>query len=184
MPDIFSNQSIQNFYQTAQRKDFARKNLFRVLSIETAFSDIRFNDQDYVYITTTALPQRAITNQPVKYMGMDFNVPGTANYPGSSNWAVTFRMPQDLSIRAKLEEWTRRIFDDQTTTGTYELNALGNVNLALMDKGGRPLRLYRIQGAYCVSVGGYELDATDSGGIVTQQATLAYQYWTAEDLAR
>jgi hypothetical protein len=181
MADIFSNQSIQNFYQTAFRKDFARKNLFRVLGIDTGFSDISFNESDLVYITSTKLPQRAISNIPVKFMGMDFNLPGTANYPGSANWSVNFRMPQDLSIREKLEKWTRRIFDDETSTGSYELPQ-GVIRLALMNKDGRPMRIYRLIGAYCVSLGDYNLDITDNGGVVEQSATIAYQYWNAESV--
>lgn len=177
MANIFSDQNIQNFYQTAYQKDFARKNLFRVISIETGISGLTFDNTDLVYITTTSLPQRAINNTKVPYMGVSFNVPGTASYPGSDAWKVTFRMPADLSIRAKLEAWSRVIFNDQTSTGAYQLNNLGTIVLALMSKSGQPIRQYTLIGAYCTSLGEYGLDATDSGSIVTQDANIAYQYW-------
>jgi hypothetical protein len=110
-------------------------------------------------------------------MGMSFNIPGTANYPGSEGWNVTFRMPQDLSIREKLEAWTRAIFDDRNSTGAYEVANLGTVWLALMDKTGVPLRTYTLVGAYCQSLGDYALDITNGGDVVEQAATIAYQYW-------
>jgi hypothetical protein len=177
MANIFSNQSIQNFYQTAYKKDFARKNLFRVISIETGVAGLTFDDSDLVYVTTTSLPKRDINNIPVKYMGLQFNVPGTASYTGSEGWNVTFRMPQDLSIRRKFEAWSRVMFDDATSTGLYELKNAGNVTLALMGKGGLPIRTYKLVGAYCKSLGDYALDVTDGGSVVEQVATLAYQYW-------
>lgn len=177
MANIFSNQNIQNFYQTAYKKDFARKNLFRILSIETGSSGITFDDSDLVYVTSTSLPKRAINNVSLPFMGMKFNIPGTANYPGSESWNVTFRMPGDLLIRRKLEAWSRAIFNDATSTGGYELKNLGTVWLALMSKGGVPMKTYKLVGAYCVSLGEYALDATDAGSVVEQQATIAYQYW-------
>ena len=180
MSDIFNNQTIQNFYDAALRLDFARKNLFRVDYIETQFTNVRFDTDDLVYIETLSLPQRTINNQPVKFMGVDFNVPGTASYPGSNAWNVTFRMPGDLMIRRKLEQWTRNVFDDQTSTGAYNLADLGTLGLSLMDKDGQPVISYKLWGVYCVSLGDYALDIKDSGSIVTQPATLAYQYWTSD----
>lgn len=177
MANLFQNQDINSFFQNAINKDFARTNLFRVLYITSGATNIVFDQTDLVYITTTTLPDRAIKNIPVPFMGLQFNVPGTASYPGSDAWNVTFRMPQDLAIRQKLELWTRGTFDDATSTGAYEVKDLGSVGLALMGKGGQILRFYNLVGAYCTKLGTYNLDVTQAGEIVTQQATLAYQYW-------
>jgi hypothetical protein len=46
-----------------------------------------------------------------------------------------------------------------------------------MSKGGQPIRSYKLVGAYCVSLGDYALDSTDTGSVVEQEATIAYQYW-------
>lgn len=177
MANLFQNQDINNFFQQALNKDFARTNLFRVLYISSGATNILFDQQDLVYITTATLPTRSINNIKVPYMGLSFNVPGTANYPQSDSWQVTFRMPQDLSIRSKLELWTRGTFDDATSTGAYNLRDLGNIGIALMGKDGSVLRVYNLIGAYCVSLGNYTLNATAAGEIVEQQATIAYQYW-------
>lgn len=174
---LFQGQSIADFYQQAQSKDFARKNLFRVLEITGGTNGLTFDSSDLVYVTTTTLPRRQINSVKVAYMGMQFNVPGTASYPGSDAWNVTFRMPADLSIRQKFEYWTRATFDDANTTGLYSMKDLGKVHLALMGKGGNPLVSYILHGVYCVSLGDYALDATDNGAVVEQQVTLAYQYW-------
>jgi len=177
MANIFQNQDINNFFQQALNKDFARTNLFRVLYITSGATNITFDEKDLVYVTSTTLPNRAINNIKVPFMGLSFNVPGTANYPNSDSWQITFRMPQDLSLRAKLELWTRGTFDDATSTGAYNLRDLGNIGLALMGKDGGVLRVYNLIVAYCVSLGAYNLNVTQAGEIVEQQATLAYQYW-------
>jgi hypothetical protein len=177
MGNLFQNQDIAGFFQNAINKDFARKNLFRVLNINSGSTGINFGPEDLVYITSTDLPGRSINNIPVPFMGLKFNVPGTATYPKSDAWNVTFRMPQDLSIRQKLELWTRGTFDDATSTGAYEVKNLGTIDLALMGKGGQVLRNYTLVGAYCTDIGSYELDVTTAGEIVTVSATIAYQYW-------
>jgi len=177
MGNLFANQDIDAFFQTAINRDFARQNLFRVLYINSGATNIVFDQNDLVYVTSTSLPQRAITNISVPFMGLKFNVPGTATYPGSEAWNVTFRMPQDLGIRQKLELWTRGTFDDATSTGAYEVKDLGGVGLALMGKGGQVLRVYNLVGAYCTNVGQYNLNSTTAGEIVELQATIAYQFW-------
>ncbi|NBO98669.1 MAG: hypothetical protein EBU90_00810 [Proteobacteria bacterium] len=177
MGNLFANQDIDAFFQTAINRDFARQNLFRVLYINSGATNIVFDQNDLVYVTSTSLPQRAITNISVPFMGLKFNVPGTATYPGSEAWNVTFRMPQDLGIRQKLELWTRGTFDDATSTGAYEVKDLGGVGLALMGKGGQVLRVYNLVGAYCTNIGQYTLNSTTAGEIVELQATIAYQFW-------
>jgi len=176
MGNLFANQDIQGFFQNAINKDFARTNLFRVVSIETPV--VTFDESDLVYITSTTLPARAISNISVPFMGLKFNIPGTATYPGSEGWQITFRVGQDLQVRNKLETWSRSIFDDATSTGSYGAGSLGNVSLALMDKFGAPIAAYNLIGAYIQNIGTWTLNTTTEGTIVESQATIAYQYWT------
>jgi hypothetical protein len=176
MAGLFDTQGIQNFYDTAIVNDFARQNLFRVISL----GGTNFTQQELLYVTTTSLPGRAITNVQVPFMGLQFNVPGTANYPNSGGWQVTFRLPSNLSVRAKFEDWTRYIFDDQLSTGAYNIPNKGpqsQIVLSLLDKNGVPIRTYTLFGAYCQAVGDLTVNVTSAGEILEQQATLAYQYW-------
>jgi len=176
MSGILNTTGIENFYNTAATNDFARTNLFRVISL----GGTRFTSDELLYITTTTLPARAVSNVEVPFMGMKFNVPGTANYPGSGGWNVTFRLPQNLSIRRKLEDWTTQVFDDSTSTGAYNIPSKDGANqviMTLIDKQGNPLRTYTLFGAWCQQVNELALDQTAAGEILTQQAVIAYQYW-------
>ncbi len=94
-------QTIQDFFRVAQQRDFARDYMLRVVSL----GNDTLNEDDFVYITTTALPGRTISNQQALYMGLEFNFPGTVKYPGSNAWTVTFRNDKGGIIRNKLESW-------------------------------------------------------------------------------
>lgn len=176
MAGLLDTTGIENFYNAASINDFARQNLFRVV----ALGGTRFTVNELMYVTTTTLPGRAINNIQVPFMGLQFNVPGTANYPNSNAWNITFRVPQSLSVRRKFEDWTKLVFDDATSTGAYNIpskDVSNQVILTLINKDGTPLRTYTFFGAYCVSLGELTLDVTTAGDILNQQATLAYQYW-------
>lgn len=167
---------IENFYNVAANNDFARTNLFRV----TRLGDQRFQDAELLYVESTTLPGRSITNIPVPFMGLVFNVPGTATYNNSGAYSVTFRIPQGLSVRRKFEQWSREIFNDIDSSGEYNIpsNAITNqMEMVLIDKKGEALRTYTFYGVYCQNIGDINLDITTAGEIMKQQVTLAYQYW-------
>jgi hypothetical protein len=176
MSGILDTYGIENFYNAAVVNDFARKNLFRVIAI----GGTTFDTNELLYITTTTMPAKAITNVELPFMGLKFNVPGTVNYPGSAGWKVEFRLPQNVSIRQKLEAWISSIFDDSTSTGNYNIpspNVANSIIIALIDKQGNPLETYTLYGAWLQELGELALDITDAGTVLTQSATIAYQYW-------
>jgi hypothetical protein len=175
---LFDTLGIENFYDTIVTNDFARTNLFRV----TQLGGTKFTSTELLYIKTTTLPGREITNIAVPFMGLQFNVPGTAKYTGSDNWQVTFRMPQNYSVRRKFEDWSHQTFNDQTSTGSYNVPSKDTSNavvIQLLDKMGGNItgRIYTLYGAYCRSIGAANLDITASGEVLEQQVNLAYQYW-------
>jgi hypothetical protein len=169
-------QTITDFYRVAQQRGFSRDYMLRVLEI----GDTRFNEDDFLYVTTKTLPNRNITNQTAPYMGLVFNVPGTATYPGSEGYTVTFRNDVQGIIRNKFEAWQREdIFDDQTSTG--DLNVPGPeryITLQLVDDQLVTQNIYKLWGVYCQGLGAPSYDNTGAGAITTFDATLAYQYWT------
>lgn len=169
------SQNISDFYTTATTRDFARQFQFRLVTL----ANTNFGESDLVYLESANLPGRTITNVPVPFMGLQFNVPGTATYPGSDAWAVTFRCDQNYDIRAILENATFETFDDSSSTGDYNIaRRSSQVILNLLGKDpDTVLRQYTLVGAYIATVGESTYNLTDSGSIVTVPATIAYQYW-------
>lgn len=171
-------QNISDFYKAVQSKDFARQFQFRLVQLaNTNFGETTQNPY-LVYLETASLPGRAITNVQVPFMGLQFNVPGTATYPGSDAYAVTFRCDQNYDIRAVLENATFNTFDDGASKGDYNIARNSSIiQMNLLGKSGETIRQYTLYGAYVVSIGDIAYNLGDSGSIVTVPATLAYQYW-------
>ena len=168
--------NIQQFYATAANRDFARLFQFRLLG---RFANINFEDLDHMaYLESASLPGRSITNVPVPYMGLSFNLPGTVTYPGSTGYQVTFRCDAAYDIRAALEAATFNTFDEATSTGEYGVPGARQIlELQLLDKTLAPARTYQLYGAYVQSLADTAYTVTDTGTVATIQATLAYQFW-------
>jgi len=172
--------NIQDFYDQAIKRDFARNFQFDLVQIgNTNF----LHSTHLVYVETTSLPGKTINNVAVPYMGLSFNVPGTVSYPGSAGYNVVFRCDADYRIRGRLEEALRMTFDDGTSTGAYGIPSKASVmQLSLFDKGPTDgvrnhIRDYYFYGVYVVALADAPYDIKDTGSIATINATIAYQYW-------
>lgn len=178
-----NEQTIQKFYTVAAQRDFARKFQFRLNS----FGNINFGPEHFTYVETASLPGRTINNVQVPYMGLQFNVPGTASYPGSDSYSVTFRCDQNYDLRAALEGALFNTFDEVTSSGEYSLpgaaspTGLGGntLTMELLDKKLEPVRFYTLYGVYVKSIADEAYDIKDNGAISMINATLAYQFWRA-----
>lgn len=174
---------IGGFYNEALKKDFSRIHQMRVVSIGPGGF---ITETDNVYITTAVLPGYNIANQQVPFMGMQFNIPGSGNFPGSDAWAVTFRCDSKLNIREKILGWQKSVFnafpdEAQNSVGSYGPKGTDSyVQLAVFDRTGATVRGIKLIGCYPTSLGEISYDATDGGAPVTMNVTLAYQWWTAE----
>ncbi len=162
--------SIQEFYSTSQQKEFARDFQFRVVTLGP------FDAQDLLYVQTAALPAKTVQNQTASFMGLDFNVPGSVKYDGSSSWAIKFWCDEGLNIRNKMENYVKTIFDDETSTGLYGVPT-EIATLDLLGKNRETLRRYDFYGLYPVTVGEISYDIQGPGTILTVPCTFAYQFW-------
>lgn len=178
--------NIQEFYRVAREKDFARQFQFRL----TQLGPVNLLNPDYfVYVESASLPGKQINNVQVPFMGLNFNIPGTEQFPNSAGYSVTFRCDQDYNIRRALEDYMEEIFTYKTSTGNYNTPSANNIiELKLLGKTGTmggdltELRTYRLIGAWVQSLGDINYTVGDNGAIVSFPATLAYQYWESEQL--
>lgn len=169
---------IRNFYAQATQKDFSRNFQMRVIDLGGIL-----NQNDNVFITTAALPGYAVTNVTTPFMGLVFNIPGSATFPGSESWAVTFRCDQQLNIRQKLVNWQTTIFNAfpnsaGQSTGNYAPKGIESVaKLVIHDRDGQAIRAIQLIGVWPVNIGNIDYDQTGAGEVVTLPVTLAYQWW-------
>jgi len=167
-------QNISDFYRSVQQRDFARQFQFRVVQL----ANTNFSEDVLVYVESATLPGREIVNVPVPFMGLEFNVPGTARYPDSANYTVRFRCDANYDIRSVLENATFNTFDDGSSTGDYNIARNSSVIvLNLLNKNSSTARQYTLYGAYVKAIGPMNYNLGDNGTIQTIDTTLAYQYW-------
>jgi len=162
--------AIQEFYNAAQKMEFARKFQFKIRSLGPFTSD------DLLYVETAKLPTKEIANKTAPFMGLEFNIPGTVKFPGSSDWVVKFRCDEGINIRNKMEAWTKEIFDEVSSTGKYGVPT-EVATMDLLGKNLETLRRYEFVGLFPRIVGELDYDIQDDGEILRLDATFAYQYW-------
>lgn len=172
---VVSTLGIENFYQKAVQDGFARDYQFRVLQFGQWIAD----PTDSLYVTTATMPGRLVTAIAVPFMGLNFQVPGAANYKQNGGWSVTFRCDEKLKLRNLLETWSYSIFDDRSSKGSTIPNPSGahDVTLLSLDNLGNPRKVIKLIGAFVTDTGDLSYNITGNGTVVTMAATLAYQYW-------
>ncbi len=161
---------IQEFYNAAKQKEFARNFQFSVRTLGP------FSEQDLLYIESTTLPGKTIQNQQVPYFGLDFNVPGTVKYDNSDAWTVTFRCDEGINIRNKMENYIKEVWDDETSTGLYGV-PVEEATFDLLGKDLNPVRRYTFVGLSPISIGNLSYSVADTGTILTVEATFSYHYY-------
>lgn len=175
------NQSIQDFYKVALERDFARDFNFRVTQFQLQGVEPLFDD-DLVYCKAAELPGRQITNVAAPYMGLDFNIPGGATYPGSDSYKLTFYLDADSRLRNFFERASRELFDDITSTGNYTTPGVGNyIELQQLDKQLEPIPggRYKLIGASFRNVSpiSYKM-AEGKGSYMEIDVTASYHFYT------
>jgi len=175
-----SNQTIQNFYRIASTRDFARDVNFRLLSINTGGSStVTFNEDDLVYIKAASLPGRSITNIQVPYMGLKFNIPGTATYPGSDSYELKFFCDAKSAIRQKFEQWTNDIFNDGNSTGNYFTPRQNSViDMIQVDTQLNRIAQYQLVGVSVIDCGPLQYNISEGNGQTVEfVAKISYHYF-------
>ena len=178
MADV--NQLITDFYRVATNREFARDYNFRVLSINTGgASNVTFDQDDLVYVKTASLPARQIKNVEVPYMGLNFNLPGNATYPGSDAYEMTFYADAQSKIRQKFETWSTDIFNDANSTGNYFApKQTAIIDLVQLDNQLNKVAQYQLVGVSIRSVGAINYNiAGGTGETVEFPVTFAYHYF-------
>ena len=177
MADV--KQTIQDFYTQAQAKDFARSNLFRVANINFGDgSNQVVTEADLVYARTATLPAKSIQNLTAPYMGLNFNIPGVVQYPGSESYVINFYSDESQKLREKFLNVVTDSFNDANSTGNYFTpKQTAVIDLVQLNKQLVKVAQYQLVGVSIREVGALTYDITSTGEIQNFDVTLAYHYW-------
>lgn len=178
MANYRSNQDIEQFYSKAQARDFSRDFLFRIHDVVLA-GGVTLDEGDLVYAKAGALPARKVTNIEAPYMGLNFNVPGNATYPGSDAYQLKFYLDAASELRNRMEYASRTLFDDTTSTGQYATpSADYYIHLQQLNKKLEPISDYMLYGASIRDINNIQYDmASGNGATVEMDVTIAYHFY-------
>lgn len=174
-----TEQKISKFYSVAASRDFSRDFLFRVTALNLAGIEGQITEEDLIYAKAASLPGRSISNVPVPYMGLNFNIPGNASYTGAEGYSLTFFVDSKSRLRNIFERASRTSFDDATSTGQY--GTPGDnffIELAQLDKDLSVISTYKLIGASIRNVGDIAYNMSGgTGQTVEMNVTIAYHFY-------
>lgn len=172
------NQTITNFINKAAVDDFARNNLFRVVSFDCR--GIQLSENDLLYCKGGNLPGRENGQGTVKYMGMSMPyAASTVNYPGNNDYSLEFYVDADSKLLQALEVASRTEFNDVTSTGNWKFPDTSNiVTLAALDMKMEPIEYIRLYGVCFKSFDTVKFDTADGDGTaITVTLHISYLYY-------
>jgi hypothetical protein len=111
-------------------------------------------------------------------MGLNFSVPGTAQYAGTMD--LQFYCDQPQIIRSFFEGISFATFDERQSGGAYTVKQENVLSFYTYNNvsAESPTTQYTLIGIYPTVVGNLGMDTTGSGDVVNFTATIAYQFWT------
>jgi len=177
--------NIEAFYTALTRREVARQHQFRITHINPGFDGAIDGIDDFetkLYVESTTLPGRSITNQALNYHGLEFNLPGNAKYESSSAWEVVFRMDQNLNIRRIFEDWSFAVFNDRKASGSITRSNGSYLTMTHFDQQGMFTSQYTFWGIYPQTVGALTYNIGTDGEVVTMPVTFAFHYWNRKNI--
>ena len=169
------NQTISYFQEVAGKKDFARNNLFRIMSLNCR--NLTLTEEDLVYARTAKLPSRETpVGTNVKYMGMEMPyTASTVKYDGT-NYDIEFYLDANGDLRNKFERASRMAFNDITSTGNWQFPSNSEtMTLALLNINLDPIEYYHFYGVSFVKIGDVEIQPADGDGTAIMcRCTISY----------
>lgn len=170
---------IDKFYQRAIKTGFARDFQFRV----TRLLGLNLTeDSPLLYLNTATLPGRTVSVVNVPYLGLDFRVPGVAQYSGSQGWNVQLKCDESLGIVDYLTELNALAYNDKRSSGANipDQGANNQIELTSINGRGDATRKIVLYGAWLTSLGDINYNLAGTGALVTVEAKFAYQYWRVQ----
>jgi hypothetical protein len=158
------NLNIPNFITVAGRKDFARNNLFRVLSLKCR--GLELDESDLLYCKGGALPGRNNPTSQVQYHGMKLSYNNsTVDYPGADDYQLKFYCDADSALRKKFEEASRLVFNDVSNTGNWRFPSTDDIiTLASLDFNLDPREYIKLIGVCFKGIDAIDFQAADGDG--------------------
>lgn len=173
------NQIISNFNTVAAARDFARDNLYRLMSLKTRVLEL--DETDLLYCRGAQIPGRENPSASVVYHGMEFHYPkSSVKYEGGS-YSLKFLLDANSELRQKFEEASRLIFNDLSNTGNWRVpGASDNITIAQLGFDMEPIKYITLYGVCLTKIEAYDSDFAGEGQHQEITVTFTYNYYKTD----
>jgi len=172
-----TNQTLQQFYQSAQTYGFSRDYQARVTAIH--LNGQVLGEDRLVYIKSMALPSKKAAISTVKYYGVDIHSTGTRNYGESEQWELTFLTDQTLYLK----QWFEQRLEEVAANNPNRIKANpvstteNFAQIEVLDDALETVATYKLNGLFVVSTPGITFNMDGTGKVQEFKVVLGYQYW-------
>lgn len=172
------NQIISNFNTVASQRDFARDNLFRIMSVKTRALEL--TEADLLYCKGANIPAREIPSGSVPFQGMEFHYPkSSVKYDGT--YALTFLIDANGDIRKKVEEASRILFNDLSNTGNWRVpGTTDQIVLVQLGFNMEPIKTWTLYGVCLTKIDQVPVNFQGDGSHIEVTINFTYNYYKTE----
>lgn len=172
------NQKISDFNIIASQRDFARDNLWRILSLKTR--TLELDEADLLYCKGARIPSRENPSASVSYHGMEFRYPkSSVKYDGQ--YSLTFLIDAKGLIRHKLEEASRILFNEVSNTGNWRMpSSSDQIVLAQLGFDMEPVKYWTLYGVTLTKIDQVEVNFQGEGQHIEVTLNFTYNYYKTE----
>lgn len=173
------NQIISNFNTVAAQKDFARNNLYRLMSLKTRALEL--DETDLLYCRGAQIPGRENPTASVSYHGMEFRYPKSSVKYDGGGYTLKFLLDAGGELRKKFEEASRIIFNDQSNTGNWRVpGSTDQIVIAQLGFNMEPIKTYTLYGVCITKIESFDSDFSGEGEAVEVSITFTYNYYKTD----
>lgn len=127
-------------------------------------------------VNVAELPGQTLGVAPVYYRGREIKLAGDKTF---APFTCTVLNDSSFTLRSALESWMGVIENNTSKTGiTNPADYFGRINVSQLDRNGKVLRAYQIEGAWPVDVSPIGLDFAANDQLSTFSATFQYMHFT------
>lgn len=170
--------TISRYLEVAGARDFARDNLFRVMSVNVG-GILSVSEDDLLYCKGGKLPKRTNPTSEVSFMGMKlpYNT-SSIDYSGG-DYSLEFYIDRNSEIIHEFERASRRVFNDQTTTGNWRFPTRGDtIVIAALDFNLNPIEYITFHGVAFKGFGEVDTKTADGAGVaISVTCSFSYHYY-------
>lgn len=175
--------NVNSFRSQGLKYGGARPTLFQCeMSAPAALGLSTIGQRQFAFMCQAAsIPESSVGQIEVGFFGRKIKVAGDRTY---QNWQVQVMNDEDFAVRGLFEKWSNSL---NAAVSNYRNNGIAvendykaDIRIVQYGKNNKPIRAYKLVGAWPTNVGSIELGWNSTNQIEIFGVVLCYDYWVPD----